>query len=158
MRFWRAVAGACLLFSMVSASEAQTGATDPVITPGNGLRDRIRELFSFGTCGRPLCLDNSVNATNGHGDHFIPDIAANNGAILAFLTDAIATSAAILPLSAASFMTSSLASVAANASSTRAAASGALAAARSRIEGPDTTEPSVRVYLPFQIAAIPTSS
>jgi hypothetical protein len=63
-----------------------------------GLRDRLRELFSFGECGRPLCLDNSVNATNGHGDHFIPDIAANNGAIIAFLTDAIAASAANLPL------------------------------------------------------------
>ena len=100
MRAWRAVAGVCLLFSMVSPSEAQTGSTAPVVTPGNGLRDRIRELFSFGTCGRPLCLDNSVNATNGHGDHFIPDIAANNGAILAFLTDAIAASAANLPLSA----------------------------------------------------------
>lgn len=100
MRTWRAVAGVCLLFSMVSTSGAQTGSTAPVTTPGNGLRDRIRELFSFGTCGRPLCLDNSVNATNGHGDHFIPDIAANNGAILAFLTDAIAASAANLPLSA----------------------------------------------------------
>jgi hypothetical protein len=65
-----------------------------------GMRDRIRELFSFGECGRPLCLDNSINATNGHGDHFLPDVIANNGAILGFLTDAIAASAANLPLSA----------------------------------------------------------
>jgi hypothetical protein len=69
-------------------------------TPSTGLRDRIRELFSFGECGLPLCLDNSVNATNGHGNHFVPDIIANNGAILEFLTDAIAASAANLPLSA----------------------------------------------------------
>jgi Putative MetA-pathway of phenol degradation len=78
----------CLLAVTGSSASAQ------------GMRDRIRELFSFGECGRPLCLDNSVNATNGHGDHFLPDVIANNGAILGFLTDAIAASAANLPLSA----------------------------------------------------------
>lgn len=66
------------------------------------LRDRIRDLFSFGSCGKPLCLDNSVNATNGHGDHFLTDIIANNGAILGFLSDAIAANASNLPLSASS--------------------------------------------------------
>src|SRR5687767_14277310 len=75
-------------------------ATVSSVSPAQGMRDRIRELFSFGSCGRPLCLDNSINATNGHGDHFVPDIIANNGAILSFLTDAIAASAANLPLSA----------------------------------------------------------
>lgn len=66
------------------------------------LRDRIRELFSFGNCGQPLCLDNSVNATNGHGNHFLPDIIASNGRILGFLGDAIAASASDIPLSASS--------------------------------------------------------
>jgi hypothetical protein len=66
------------------------------------LRDRIAELFSFGSCGAPLCLDNSVNATNGHGNHFLPDIIASNGAILGFLGDAIAANASNLPLSATS--------------------------------------------------------
>ena len=96
------VLGLSALVMNVAAASAQgpIGTTDPVTTPGNGLRDRIRELFSFGQCGRPLCLDNSVNATNGHGNHFVPDIIANNGAILAFLTDAIAASAANLPLAA----------------------------------------------------------
>jgi hypothetical protein len=65
-----------------------------------GLRDRLRELFSFGSCGKPLCLDNSVNATNGHGDHFLPDIIASNGAILGFLGDAIAANASNVPLAA----------------------------------------------------------
>lgn len=65
-----------------------------------GMRDRLRELFSFGSCGQPLCLDNSVNATNGHGDHFLPDIIANNGAILGFLGDAIAANASNVPLAA----------------------------------------------------------
>jgi hypothetical protein len=78
----------CLVASISNTASAQ------------GMRDRIRELFSFGECGRPLCLDNSVNATNGHGDHFIPDLIARNGAILGFLADAIAANASNLPLSA----------------------------------------------------------
>ncbi|HJU73708.1 MAG TPA: hypothetical protein VJ717_08165 [Gemmatimonadaceae bacterium] len=65
-----------------------------------GVRGRIAELLSFGSCGAPLCLDNSVNATNGHGLHFIPDITARNGAIVDFLADAIAANASNLPLSA----------------------------------------------------------
>ena len=88
MRFRVALFGLCLLAVTGNSASAQ------------GMRDRIRELFSFGECGRPLCLDNSINATNGHGDHFLPDVIANNGAILGFLTDAIAASAANLPLSA----------------------------------------------------------
>src|SRR5688572_7145054 len=75
-------------------------ATVSSVSSAQGMRDRIRELFSFGACGRPLCLDNSVNATNGHGDHFIPDLIARNGAILGFLADAIAANASNLPLSA----------------------------------------------------------
>jgi hypothetical protein len=65
-----------------------------------GVRGRIAELLSFGSCGEPLCLDNSVNATNGHGRHFIPDIIASNGAIVDFLAEAIAANASNLPLSA----------------------------------------------------------
>ncbi len=64
------------------------------------LRDRIRELFTFGTCGRALCLDGSVSAANGHGDHFLPDLIAGNSAVIGFLTDAIGLSAANTPLSA----------------------------------------------------------
>ena len=64
------------------------------------LRDRFRQLFSFGNCGQPLCLDGSVSAANGHGNHFLPDVAAGNSTIIGFLTDAIAINAANLPLSA----------------------------------------------------------
>ena len=88
MRRRSVAVGLCLVASMANTASAQ------------GMRDRIRELFSFGECGRPLCLDNSVNATNGHGDHFIPDLIARNGAILGFLADAIAANASNLPLSA----------------------------------------------------------
>jgi hypothetical protein len=68
----------------------------------DGLLGRIRELFSFGSCGAPLCLDNSINATNGHGNHFVPDIIASNGAIIGFLGDAIAANSSNIPLSSTS--------------------------------------------------------
>lgn len=85
------ILGLCLSVGTTSVADAQAD-----------LRGRIRELFSFGACGKPLCLDNSVNATNGHGNHFLPDIIASNGAVLGFLGDAIATSASSVPLSATS--------------------------------------------------------
>ena len=66
------------------------------------LRDRVLDLFSFGSCGQPLCLDGSVNAANGHGNHFIPNVIAGNGAIIGFLTNAIGTSSSSIPLSASS--------------------------------------------------------
>lgn len=91
MRIRVIMLGLCLSAGIATTAEAQVD-----------LRDRIRELFSFGSCGKPLCLDNSVNATNGHGDHFLPDIIASNGAILGFLGDAIATNASNVPLSATS--------------------------------------------------------
>jgi hypothetical protein len=62
------------------------------------LRERLRDLFTFGSCGRPLCLDGSVNAANGHGDHFLPDVIAGNAAVIGFLTDAIALNAASVPI------------------------------------------------------------
>lgn len=76
------------------------GTASPLLAQRGGVRGRIAELLSFGSCGAPLCLDNSVNATNGHGQHFIPDIIARNGAIVDFLADAIAANASNLPLSA----------------------------------------------------------
>ena len=100
MRKAFATLGLLLLATSAIPAQGPIGSSPVPETSTGGLRDRIRELFSFGSCGRPLCLDNSVNATNGHGDHFVPDIIANNGRILEFLTDAIAASAANLPLSA----------------------------------------------------------
>lgn len=66
------------------------------------LRDRISDLFTFGNCGEPLCLDGSVNAANGHGNHFIPAAASGNFAVISFLTDAIAVNASSFPVSATS--------------------------------------------------------
>lgn len=64
------------------------------------LRDRVNELFTFGTCGRELCLDGSVNAANGHGDHFLPELIAGNSSLIGFFSTAIGTAASSTPLSA----------------------------------------------------------
>jgi len=66
----------------------------------SGLRTRLTtELFTFGTCGQPLCLD---GALIGHGNHFIPAQLAGTGSVLAVLSNAIGTSVANTPVSAAS--------------------------------------------------------
>ncbi len=85
------VVAAVLAFPLQAQSQTRTP-----------LRDRIRDLFSFGSCGQPLCLDGSVNAANGHGNHFLPELIAGNSAIIGFLTDAIGVNASNLPLSASS--------------------------------------------------------
>lgn len=77
-----------------------TTAVPLAAQPRPALRDRIQELFSFGNCGNPLCLDGSVSAANGHGEHFLPGVAAGNSTIIGFITDAIAFNASNLPLSA----------------------------------------------------------
>ncbi len=66
------------------------------------LRSRIADLFSFGDCGEPLCLDGSISAATGHGDHFIPSVAAGNSTIITFLAEAIGLSVSSAPVSAAS--------------------------------------------------------
>ena len=64
-----------------------------------GLRTQLaNDLFTFGDCGEPLCLD----LTNLHGNHFIPALAEGNDAVIAFLTDAIGDATASVPLSATS--------------------------------------------------------
>ncbi len=74
------------------------------VTPleAQGLRSRISQLFTFGNCGQPLCLDGSVNAQNGHGDHYLPAAAQGNFTIIAFIIDAIGTNIANIPLGATS--------------------------------------------------------
>lgn len=61
------------------------------------LRDRVRELFTFGSCGDPLCL-----TVVGHGQHFIPDLVQGQDNMIAFLGSAIGASVANVPVSAGS--------------------------------------------------------
>jgi len=64
-----------------------------------GLRSRIeQDLFTFGDCGQPLCLDLS----NVHGNHFIPALAEGNDAVISFISDAIGNATLSVPLSATS--------------------------------------------------------
>ena len=62
------------------------------------MRATITELFTFGDCGAPLCLD----LTNEHGNHFIPALTASNETVIAFFTEAMGRSAANTPLSSSS--------------------------------------------------------
>lgn len=80
---------ATLLFSQ--ALTAQTQAT-------SGLRDQLAQLFTFGACGEPLCLD----LDNAHGNHYLPAVAAGQTTVIGFITEAVAKSAANLPISATS--------------------------------------------------------
>jgi hypothetical protein len=64
------------------------------------MTDAFGELFVFGTGGDPLFLAGSagVSSTQVHGEHFIPSQAAGNGALLEFLTSAIAINVSSFPL------------------------------------------------------------
>ncbi len=58
------------------------------------LSDRVTALFTFGSCGEPLCLD--VNAAF-HGKHFNPSLVQGQDNLLAFFNSAIATSLGNIP-------------------------------------------------------------
>lgn len=82
----RLLASALLLSVVGSPVEGQT------------LRDRFSQLFTFGNCGEPLCLD--VNAAV-HGDHYIPSVVQGENNLIAFLNGAIGQSLSNLPFGAA---------------------------------------------------------
>ncbi len=86
---------AALPFVALSAIPAGVGAQ----TEEHGLRSRIQEeLFTFGECGSPLCLD----LDNVHGDHFLPALAEGNDAVIVFVADAIGNATLSVPLGATS--------------------------------------------------------
>ncbi len=85
---------------LVGSAVMLSGFLAPLAAQGSSLRDRIGDLFTFGVCDKPLCLDGSVNAANGHGDHFLPDLAAGNAAIISFLTGSIADNTSSVPATA----------------------------------------------------------
>ncbi len=72
-----------------------------------GLREQFTNLFVFGSGGVQLFLPgtadpNNPASTQAHGSHFIPATVGANGALISFLGNAIASSAARTPISAAS--------------------------------------------------------
>jgi len=76
-------------------------------TNAQGLRDRISELFIFGTGQEPLFLAGSGDPNNpaslqAHGLHFVPASAAENASVIAFITDALGASVANIPIGSTS--------------------------------------------------------
>jgi hypothetical protein len=70
------------------------------------LEDRITDLFIFGEGGQVLFLGGSAGADNpqiqAHGSHFIPSAVEGNATIISFLTNAVGSNVANLPVSASS--------------------------------------------------------
>ena len=71
----------------------------PLPAHAQTMRDRFLGLFTFGTCGQPLCL--SVDAGR-HEKHFIPSVVQGADNLLGFLTNAVGLGVANVPMSAAS--------------------------------------------------------
>lgn len=71
------------------------------------LRDKLSDLFIFGSGENPLTLGGTSDPHNPdsiriHGDHFIPAAVASNGTIISFLTNSIGSNVANVPVSATS--------------------------------------------------------
>ncbi len=71
------------------------------------LRDKVNDLFIFGSSDNPLFLAGSADPSNpasiqAHGKHFIPAAVGQNGTLIAFLSSAIGASVANLPIGATS--------------------------------------------------------
>jgi hypothetical protein len=79
------------LLTVAPVARAQTAAPQ-------GLRSQLEQLFVFGTCGEPLCLD----VPGGHGSHFLPAVAAGQTNVVGFITESVARGAANIPISATS--------------------------------------------------------
>ena len=71
----------------------------PASLQAQTLSDRFSQLFTFGDCGQPLCLE--VNQA-AHGLHYIPSVTQGENNLLAFLTGSIGNSLGNLPFTAAS--------------------------------------------------------
>ncbi len=71
------------------------------------LRDRLADLFIFGTGESPLNLGGTSDPSNPdsiriHGNHFVPAAVASNGTVISFLTNSIGSNVANVPVSATS--------------------------------------------------------
>jgi hypothetical protein len=83
------------------------GALQPAVLQAQGLRDKISDLFIFGPGQDPLFLAGSGDPNNpatlqAHGRHFIPSSNAENGSLIAFITDALGTSIGNIPIGSTS--------------------------------------------------------
>ncbi len=76
----------------------------PASAAAQGLRGKIGELFIFGTGEQPLFLAGTADNTSvqAHAGHFVPSAVGSNASLISFLTSAIGTSIAAIPISATS--------------------------------------------------------
>lgn len=79
----------------------------PTVLPAQRLSERISELFIFGPGQDPLFLAGSATLSNpssiqAHGRHYIPAANAENGSVITFVTGALASRVANIPLGATS--------------------------------------------------------
>ena len=87
---------ACTLAALVGSSAA---------LPAQRVRERISQLFIFGPGQDPLFLAGSASSSNpaaiqAHGNHFVPSAVAENGSIIGFITGALASRVASVPIGA----------------------------------------------------------
>jgi hypothetical protein len=71
------------------------------------LRDKLADLFIFGSGEDPLTLGGTSDPNNPdsiriHGSHFVPAAVASNGTVISFLTNSIGSNVANVPVSATS--------------------------------------------------------
>jgi hypothetical protein len=71
------------------------------------LRDKISQLFIFGSGDEPLHLGGSADPSNpasiqAHGDHFVPSAVAANGSLIGFIMSAIPASIGNVPIATTS--------------------------------------------------------
>jgi hypothetical protein len=71
---------------------------------GQSPRTAVSQLFTFGTCGQPLCLDLQPDSITGinHGLHFIKATETSGGTVISFLTSAIGFSISNTPVTSSS--------------------------------------------------------
>ena len=79
----------------------------PVPAAAQRLRDDIAQLFIFGPGEEPLFLAGTADPNNpasirAHGRHFVPASAAENAAVIGFLTDALGASVSNMPIGSTS--------------------------------------------------------
>ncbi|MGH7679060.1 MAG: hypothetical protein ACRENU_11380 [Gemmatimonadaceae bacterium] len=88
-----------LVLSLLACAAAPLGA--------QSLKDKVTDLFIFGSGSNPLHLGGTADPNNpasvqAHGNHFIPAAVAQNGSIITFLTLAAGQSVANVPIGSTS--------------------------------------------------------
>lgn len=76
-------------------------AAFPRAAEGQGLRDMLSDVFVFGDCGVPLCMDHEFAETGSvfteHGRHYLADRSPINGQLLSFFQDGVSSVVTAMP-------------------------------------------------------------